>query len=447
MTTMSKEKIIIMGAAGRDFHNFNTLYRNDPRVDVVAFTATQIPDIQGRNYPSALAGELYPSGIPIIAESEIKEFIAKTKVDTAVFSYSDVAYEYVMQRAARVQSLGVDFKLIGNRATMLGSVKPVIAVCAVRTGAGKSQTTRKVSEILRANGQRIAVVRHPMPYGDLTKQVVQRFATVEDMDRQECTIEEREEYEHHIQAGNVVFAGVDYALILKAAEQEADVVLWDGGNNDLPFYRPDLWIVVVDPHRPGHEIRYYPGEINLYQADAVVINKIQTADPKGVETVLANIASRNPSATVIRAASPITVQGDASRIKGKRVLCVEDGPTLTHGEMKYGAAVVAARENGAAEIIDPRPFAVGKIKETFQIYPKIGHLLPAMGYGGQQIEDLKRTIDASDADLVLVGTPIDLGRVAKFSKPYLRVVYDLREEGPPQLESLVLGAVSKKEAR
>jgi len=434
---MSRERIIIMGAAGRDFHNFNTLYRGNGDVEVVAFTATQIPNIEGRSYPAALAGELYPNGIPIFAESEIKELLSRENVDTVVFSYSDVSYEYVMQRAARVNSLGADFKLIGNPATMVKSVKPVVAVCAVRTGSGKSQTTRKVSEILREKGNTVAIVRHPMPYGDLEKQAVQRFATLEDLDRHECTIEEREEYEHHLASGNVVFAGVDYARILKEAEKEADVVLWDGGNNDAPFYRPDLWIVVADPHRPGHELSYYPGETNLYQADVVVINKVNTATKEGIDEVLANIKDRNPEAIVIHAASPITVDGDASLIRGKRVLCVEDGPTLTHGGMQYGAAVVAAKENGAADIIDPRSFAVGTIKETFEIYPDIGTLLPAMGYGDQQIADLKATIDASDADLVIVGTPIDLGGVAGFSKPYVRVGYHLEEQGAPQLDGLL----------
>jgi predicted GTPase len=439
---MSKERVVIMGAAGRDFHNFNTLYRDNPDVEVVAFTATQIPNIDDRVYPAVLSGASYPKGIRIVAEDDIEELLTREKVDTAVFSYSDVPYEYVMQRAARVNSLGVDFKLIGDRATMLQSSKPVVAVCAVRTGSGKSQTTRHVSRILREKGKRVAVVRHPMPYGDLTAQVVQRFGSLEDMDSQNCTIEEREEYEHHVASGNIVFAGVDYAKILAEAEKEADVVLWDGGNNDLPFYKPDLWIVVADPHRPGHEIRYYPGETNLYQADVVVINKVNTAPKEGIAEVLANIESRNPDAVVIQASSPITVDGDASQIRGKRVLCVEDGPTLTHGEMKYGAAVVAARENGAAEIVDPRPFAVGSIKETFDKYPDIGELLPAMGYGDGQIADLKATIDASDVDLVVVGTPIDLGRIAEFSKPYVRVGYHLEEKGEPQLPGLLDRAIS-----
>lgn len=440
----SKERIMIMGAAGRDFHNFNTLYRDEAAYEVKAFTATQIPNIDDRRYPAALAGSLYPNGIPIIAEADVKSFLEKEKIDTAVFSYSDVSYEYVMGRAARINSLGVDFKLIGNPATMIKSAKPVVAVCAVRTGSGKSQTTRKVSEILREKGCKVAVVRHPMPYGDLAKQAVQRFSSLEDLDRHECTIEEREEYEHHLAAGNVVFAGVDYGQILKEAEKEADVVLWDGGNNDTPFYKPDLWIVVADPHRPGHELRYYPGETNLYQANVVVVNKVNTASQEGIDTVLANVKDRNPDALVILAASPITVDGDPSLVKGKRVLCVEDGPTLTHGEMKYGAAVVAAKENGAAEIIDPRPFAVGTIKETFEIYPEIGALLPAMGYGAEQIADLKQTIDGSDADIVLVGTPIDLGRVAEFSKPYLRVGYHLEEQGKPMLASVLEDRIIKR---
>lgn len=436
---MSRERIIIMGAAGRDFHNFNMLYRNDPKAHVLAFTATQIPNIEGRSYPPALAGELYPNGIPIIAEDDMPAFFDKEKVGTVVFAYTDVSYEYVMQRAARVNSLGADFKLIANAETMLKSDKPVVAVCAVRTGSGKSQTTRKVSEIMRHKGYRVAIVRHPMPYGDLTKQVVQRFSSFDDLDRYNCTIEEREEYEHHLLGGNVVFAGIDYARILKEAEKEADVIVWDGGNNDTPFYKPDLWIVVADPHRAGHEIRYYAGETNLYQADVVVINKVNTAPKAGIEIVLANIRDRNPKATIIHAASPITVDGDAAQIRGKRVLCVEDGPTLTHGEMKFGAAVVAAMENGAAEIIDPRPFAVGTIKETFEVYPDIGKLLPAMGYGEQQIEDLRVTIDASNADLVLVGTPIDLGRVAGFSKPYIRVRYHLEEQGDVTLDTVLSG--------
>jgi predicted GTPase len=434
---MGKERVIILGAAGRDFHNFNTLYRENGSARVVAFTATQIPNIEGRRYPAEIAGKAYPDGIPIIAESSLGDFLGTEKVDTAVFSYSDVSYEHVMQLASKVNSLGVDFKLVGAGAAMLSSRKPVVAVCAVRTGSGKSQTTRRVSEILRGKGCRVAVIRHPMPYGDLRKQVVQRFAGLEDLDEHECTIEEREEYEHHIESGNVVFAGVDYGKILAEAETEADVVLWDGGNNDLPFYKPDLWITVADPHRPGHEIRYYPGEINVYKADVVVVNKVDTARPEDVDTVVGNVRSRNPRATVVLAASPVTVSGDASIIEGKRVLCVEDGPTLTHGEMKYGAAVVAAKKHGAAEIIDPRPFAVGTIKRTFEIYPNIGTVLPAMGYGEEQIEDLTKTIDGSDAELVVIGTPIRLARVAKFAKPSVQVSYRLEEKGEPVLTKLL----------
>lgn len=440
---MSKERIVILGAAGRDFHNFNVLYRNNEKAEVVAFTATQIPDIEGRIYPPLLAGELYPGGIPIIAEDDLAEFLTKEKVDTAVFSYSDVSYEYVMQKAARVNSLGANFLLLGAGHTMLPSSRPVVAISAVRTGCGKSQTTRKVAGILRQMGYRVAVVRHPMPYGDLSKQVLQRFASFEDLDLHDCTIEEREEYEPHLALGNVVYAGVDYALILKEAEREADVILWDGGNNDLPFYKPQLWIVVVDPHRPGHELRYYPGEINLYQADVVVVNKVDTADEADVEDVMGNVKSRNPGAKVIKAASPITVEGDASLIEGKRVLCVEDGPTLTHGGMTYGAAVVAARQHGAARLVDPRPYAVGRIKDTYSKYPNIGSLLPAMGYGEEQREDLARTIDAVDCELVLIGTPIDLSRVVEITKPYLRVRYELEEREGPRLED-VLGDFARE---
>jgi predicted GTPase len=434
---MGKERIVILGAAGRDFHNFNILYRNNAKVDVVAFTATQIPDIEGRVYPTILAGELYPGGIPIIAEDSLKEFLTKEKVDTAVFSYSDVSYEHVMHVAARVNSMGVNFLLLGSKETMLTSIKPVIAVCAVRTGSGKSQTTRKISEILREKGLRVAVVRHPMPYGDLAKQAVQRFAAFEDLDRHKCTIEEREEYEPHIVNGIVVYAGVDYALILKEAEKEADVILWDGGNNDLPFYKPFLWITVLDPHRPGHELRYYPGEINLYKADVAVVNKVDTANESDIETVLGNIKSRNSKAVIVMAASPVTVAGDPALLRGKRVLCVEDGPTVTHGEMKFGAAVVAAREHGAAEIVDPRPNAVGKIKDTFKKYPNIGPILPAMGYGADQIRDLQATIDAVECDTVVIGTPIDLNRVVKIKKPNVRVRYSLAEVGEPTLGEII----------
>jgi predicted GTPase len=434
---MSKERVIILGAAGRDFHNFNTLYRDNGGAEVVAFTATQIPNIEGRCYPTEIAGPNYPKGIPIIPEAGLGEFVAGHKADTAVFSYSDVSYEYVMGLAAKVNAMGLNFLLVGCDATMIKSRKPVIAICAVRTGSGKSQTTRRVAELLGERGYRVAVVRHPMPYGDLRKQVVQRFATVEDLVRHECTIEEREEYEHHIESGFIVFAGVDYGRILEEVEKEVDVVLWDGGNNDLPFYRPDLWITVADPHRPGHEIRYYPGEINVYKADVVIVNKIDTARSEDVESVIANVRSRNPRAEIIRAASPVTVLGDASKIKGKRVLCVEDGPTLTHGEMTFGAAVVAAKQHGARDIIDPRPFAVGTIAKTFQKYPGIGKVLPAMGYGEEQVEDLRKTIDASDAELVVIGTPIKLDRVVKISKPSVQVGYAIEEQGGPTLASLV----------
>lgn len=440
---MKKERIVILGAAGRDFHNFNTLYRNRDDAEVVAFTATQIPNIEGRRYPPEIAGRGYTNGIPIVAESDLEALFGREKIDTAVFSYSDVSYEHVMSLAAKVNALGVHFKLVASDATMLESTRPVVAVCAVRTGSGKSQTTRRVAEILRDRGHRVAVVRHPMPYGDLTRQVVQRFAEIEDLQKHECTIEEREEYEHHIESGTVVFAGVDYEAILREAEKEADIVLWDGGNNDLPFFKPDLWITIADPHRPGHETRYYPSEINVYRADVVVVNKVDTARPEDVETVIRNVRHRNPRATIIQAASPVTVLGDAGSIKGKRVLCVEDGPTLTHGEMKFGAAVVAAKKHGAAEIIDPRPFAVGTIKKTFEIYPGIGTVLPAMGYGEQQIADLTRTIDASDADLVVVGTPIKLARVAKFKKPSVQVAYHLEERNRPTLAELLDGFIAE----
>ncbi len=434
---MVRQRIVIIGAAGRDFHNFNTLYRNNPEVEVVTFTAAQIPDIAGRTYPSVLAGDLYPSGVPIIPEADLRDLLEREEVDACVFSYSDVSYEFVMQKGALVNAMGADFITVGAEKTMLSSIKPVIAVCAVRTGSGKSQTTRKISTLLRERGYRIVVVRHPMPYGDLAVQSVQRLASYDDLARHDCTIEEREEYEHHIDNGCVVYAGVDYAAILQEAEKEADVIIWDWGNNDLPFYKPDLWITVVDPHRPGHEIRYYPGETNLYRADVIVVNKMDSADQSGIDTVLANIADRNPAATVVLADSPVTVMGDASSITGKRVLCIEDGPTLTHGGMKYGAAVVAARQHGASEIVDPRPWAQGAIKNTFDIYPEIGQLLPAMGYGDQQISDLEKTVVATDCDVVLIGTPIDLTRLIKIDKPCLRVGYALEERGTPNLGEIL----------
>jgi predicted GTPase len=434
---MARERIVILGAAGRDFHNFNVLYRNNPRVEVVAFTAAQIPHIEGRLYPPVLAGEAYPAGIPIVPESELRALFEREEIDSAVFSYSDTSYEHVMQRAALVNALGADFVLLGADRAMLRSVKPVIAVCAVRTGSGKSQTTRRLARLLRERGYRVVVVRHPMPYGDLAAQAVQRFGSYEDLKRANCTIEEREEYEHHIAAGSVVFAGVDYAMILKEAEKEADVVLWDGGNNDLPFYRPSMWVVVVDPHRPGHEIRYYPGETNVYRADVIVLNKMDSASPEGIDEVSRNVARRNPRARIVRAKSPVSINGNAGLINGRRVLCIEDGPTVTHGEMRYGAAMVAAKAHGAGEIVDPRPYAVGELADTFRAYPGIGPLLPAMGYGEQQIQDLERTIRAVPCDVVLVGTPIDLSRLVRIDRPFLRVTYSLEEIGSPTLAELV----------
>ena len=428
--------MVIMGAAGRDFHNFNTLYRGNRGVEVVAFTATQIPNIEGRKYPAALAGGLYPKGIPILPESELPALIEKKGVEEVVFAYSDVSNQYVMEKAALVNACGAHFTLVGARDTMIKSTKPVVAVCAVRTGAGKSQTTRKVASILVEAGKRVVAIRHPMPYGNLAKQKVQRFATLDDLVKQECTIEEIEEYEPHIVRGVVVYAGVDYEAILRRAEKEADVILWDGGNNDLPFYRSDLHIVVADPHRAGHELTYYPGRTNMLMADAVVINKIDTADLLSVEDVRESIASLNPRATVIDAASPIRVDAPA-RIKGKRVLCVEDGPTLTHGGMRYGAAVMAARKFHAAEFVDPRPYVTGRIAEAFAKYPEIGILLPALGYGEAQMKDLEKTIAKVDCDLVIIGTPIDLGRYIKISKPAVRVMYDLQEIGRPDLADIL----------
>lgn len=429
-------KVIIMGAAGRDFHNFNVFFRDNPDYQVVAFTATQIPNIEGRRYPPELAGRLYPDGIPIYPEEELPDLIRRYGVDEVVFAYSDVSHEYVMHRASIALAAGADFRLMGFGSTMLKSNKPVVAVCAVRTGSGKSQTTRHVCDVLRRMGKRVVVVRHPMPYGDLTVQAVQRFATYEDLDRYRCTIEEREEYEPHLDRGNVVYAGVDYERILRQAEAEADVIVWDGGNNDFPFFRPDLHIVVADPHRPGHEVRYHPGETNLRAADVVVINKIDTATPEGVEAVRRSIREVNPRAIVVDAASPIFVE-DPDAIRGKRVLVIEDGPTLTHGEMSYGAGVTAARRFGAAELVDPRPYAVGSIAETFRMYPHIGPLLPAMGYGEDQIRELEATINATPCDLVLAATPIDLRRVLKVRYPVDRVRYELQVLGRPTLEEIL----------
>jgi predicted GTPase len=433
---MKRKRIVIMGAAGRDFHNFNTLYRRRKDVEVVAFTATQIPDIEGRKYPASLAGALYPKGIPIVSEAELAGLITKNGIDEVLFAYSDVSNQYVMEKAALVNALGAHFTLAGAEPTMVKSVKPVISICAVRTGSGKSQTTRRVADILVEAGKKVVAIRHPMPYGKLAKQKVQRFATLDDLAKHECTIEEIEEYEPHIVKGVIVYAGVDYEAILRQAEKEADVVLWDGGNNDLPFYRSDLHIVVADPHRPGHEVTYYPGLANVLLADCVIINKIDTADLCCVETVRGNIASLNPEAIVIDGASPIRVDR-AERIKGKRVLCVEDGPTLTHGGMKYGAAVMAARKYQAKEIVDPRPYVAGTMVETFKKYPAIGPLLPAMGYGPEQVKDLQKTISRVDCDLVIIGTPIDLERYVKIPQPSLRVMYDLQEIGHPDLKDVL----------
>jgi predicted GTPase len=432
---MARERIVILGAAGRDFHNFNVLYRNNPRVEVVAFTATQIPHIEGRLYPAVLAGEAYPAGIPIVPEAELPALFEREEIDSAVFSYSDASYEHVMQRAALVNALDADFVLLGAGRAMLPSVKPVIAVCAVRTGSGKSQTSRRVIELLLAKGLKVVAIRHPMPYGNLVAQRVQRFAELADLAKHKCTVEEMEEYEPHVVRGNVIYAGVDYAAILKEAENDpkgCDVILWDGGNNDFAFYKPDLQITVVDPHRPGHERTYYPGEISLRLADVVVINKMDSADAAGILKVRESIAAVNPKATVVDAASTLDVD-DPSVIKGKRVLAIEDGPTLTHGEMKIGAAVVAAQKFGAVGFVDPRPFAVGRLAETFKIYPDIGVLLPAMGYGEQQLKDMETTINRTDCDSVVIGTPIDLGRIIKIKKPHTRVYYNLQEIGRPNL--------------
>ncbi len=443
---MSKPtRTIIQGAAGRDFHNFNLVYRDNPAYHVVAFTATQIPDIDDRRYPAKLAGELYPKGIPIVDEAELEAAIRKQEVNEVVFSYSDVSHEHVMHWASRVIAAGANFRLLGAKDTMLSSSKPVVAVCAVRTGSGKSQTTRRVAEILKAAGLQVVVVRHPMPYGDLVAQAVQRFATIADLKKHHCTIEEMEEYEPHIARGSIVYAGVDYERILRQCEKEADVVLWDGGNNDLPFFRPNVHITVCDPLRAGHEMHYHPGEANLRMAHVLVINKIDSASPEQVARVHASIASANPKAMVIEAASPIQVD-DSSRIHGKRVLVIEDGPTCTHGDMKYGAGVVAARKFGAADIVDPRPWAVGTIAETFQKYPEIGALLPAMGYGPQQMKDLEETIRRAKVDTVVIATPIDLNRVINIAKPTVRVAYDLQEIGRPTLEDALKPVLGSKMA-
>ncbi len=433
---MEKRNVIIIGAAGRDFHNFNTYFRDKPEYNVVAFTAAQIPDIAGRKYPAELAGKLYPKGIPIHLESDLPKLIKDLKVHECVFAYSDVPYTHVMGIGAIVNAAGASFRLLGPADTQVKSTKPVIAVCAVRTGSGKSQTSRKIVQMLMAKGLKVVAIRHPMPYGDLVAQKVQRFATVADLKKHKCTIEEMEEYEPHVVRGNVIYAGVDYEAILREAEKEADVILWDGGNNDFPFYKTDLLITVADPHRPGNEVSFYPGEVSLRMADVIVINKIDTAAPDAVQTVRENIQRVNPNAVVIDGASPITVD-KPELIKGKRVLCVEDGPTLTHGHMKIGAGIVAARKFGAAELVDPRSAAVGKLAETFKIYPNIGTLLPAMGYGDQQVKDLEATINKTDCDTVVIATPIDLNRIVKIKKPTVKVEYDLQEIGSPNLTEVL----------
>ena len=433
---MERIKVIIMGAAGRDFHNFNTFFRDNKQYDVKAFTATQIPNIEGRKYPAELAGSLYPEGIAIYPEADLPDLIKKYDVDEVVFAYSDVPYDYIMSRSAMVIEAGADFKLMSQKHSQIKSSKPVIAVCAVRTGCGKSQTTRKVAKMLRDAGKKVVAIRHPMPYGNLAEQKVQRYAELSDLDKYKCTIEEREEYEPHIVSGTIIYAGVDYEAIIREAEKEADVILWDGGNNDLSFYETDLLITIVDPHRPGDEIFYYPGEVNLRAADVVLINKIDTAAPEDIQLVRDNIHDVNPTAKVIDGASPIFVD-NYEMIRGKRVLVVEDGPTLTHGEMEYGAGVIAADKFGAAELVDPRPYTVGSISKTFEKYPGIGTLLPAMGYGDRQIKELEETINHTDCDLVIIGTPIDLRKVININKPALRVYYELEEIGKPDLQEVL----------
>lgn len=433
---MSKRNVLIMGAAGRDFHNFNVFFRNNENYNVVAFTATQIPNIDGRVYPAELAGPLYPNGIKIYEEKDLVKLIHELNVHEVVFSYSDVPFEYVMTKASIVIAAGVSFRLLGAEETMIKSSKPIIAVLAVRTGCGKSQTSRKVVKLLQQAGKKVVAIRHPMPYGDLVKQKVQRFASLDDLKKHNCTIEEIEEYEPHIARGGVIYAGVDYEAILREAEKEADIILWDGGNNDFAFYKPDLTITVVDPHRPGHELRYYPGNTSLRLADVVIVNKVDSATKEGIETVHKNVKEVNPKAIVIDANSPLTVY-NPELIKGKRVLVVEDGPTLTHGEMKYGAGTVAAQRLGAKEIVDPRPFTVASIAETYKKYPDIGILLPAMGYGEKQIKDLEETINNTKCDSVIIGTPIDLGRILKINKPHTRVMYELDEIGSVTLETIL----------
>jgi predicted GTPase len=431
-----QKKIIIMGAAGRDFHNFNVYFRNNRDYKVVGFTAAQIPGIQRRVYPPDLAGENYPMGIPIYPEEELPKLIGESKIDEVFFAYSDISNQEVMHKASLVLACGANFSFLGLGSTMLKAKVPVISVCAVRTGAGKSQTSRQIAKILKENGQRAVVVRHPMPYGDLKRQIVQRFASRRDLDESKCTIEEREEYEPHIDAGSVVYAGADYELILREAEKEADLIVWDGGNNDTPFFKPSLHVVVADPHRAGDELTYYPSEINLRLADVVIINKVDTAERAKVEQVKANVKSVNPSALVLEAASPLTVD-KPELVKNKRVLVIEDGPTVTHGNMPFGAATIAAEKYGAKEIVNPKPFAVGSIKETYKHYPHLGRVLPAVGYSEKQIADLKATTDATPCDVIIVGTPVDLGRIIRLNKPVVRVRYELQVLGPVSLEKIL----------
>jgi predicted GTPase len=431
-----KDKVIIMGAAGRDFHNFNVYFRDNDSYDVVAFTATQIPGIEGRSYPAELAGQKYPKGISIYPEDDLSKLIREHDVDQVIFAYSDVSHEYVMHKASSVLASGADFRLMGPKSTMLRTDVPVISVCAVRTGSGKSQTSRQVAKTLKNKGLRVAVIRHPMPYGNLRKQVWQRFATYDDLNKYDCTIEEREEYEPHIDNGIIVYAGVDYEKILREAEKECDIIVWDGGNNDLPFYKPNLHIVVADPHRPGHELAFHPGETNLRMADIVIINKIDTADPQKVKQVRENIRLVNPQATVLDAASPVTAD-KPELIKGKRVLVIEDGPTLTHGNMAYGAGTILAKNSGASEIVDPKPYAVGSIREAYRKYTHLGALLPALGYSDKQVAELKETIDHVPCDVVVIGTPIDLRRVIAINKPTVRVKYELKVVGPVSLDQIL----------
>ena len=436
---MLRRNVIIIGAAGRDFHNFNTYYRDNELYNIVAFTAAQIPDIDDRKYPSELAGKLYPDGIPIYSQNDLARLIKEYNIDDCLFSYSDITYQKVMSISAVVNTAGANFVLLGPKDTMLKSTKPLIAVGAIRTGCGKSQTSRRIIELLMEKGIKVVAIRHPMPYGNLVAQKVQRFADISDLEKHKCTIEEMEEYEPHVVRGNVIYSGVDYEAILREAEKDTkgcDVILWDGGNNDFPFYKPDLMVTVVDPHRAGHELKYYPGEVTLRLADVVVINKMDSAAPEDIQTVRESIEKVAPGATVIDGASPIKVD-DPSVIKGKKVLVVEDGPTLTHGEMRIGAGTVAARKFGASQLVDPRPFIVGKLKETFNIYPGIGTLLPAMGYDNQQLKDLETTINQTDCDSVIIGTPIDLNRIINISKPNTRVYYDLQEIGYPNLEQVL----------